>query len=99
MKKKKVFFFRIDHKKIIEGELVENSKPSPMYEIKTEIGNMYVPKTEMLWPDRDELIIEGFSKYYKVLGLENIQVRYGLTNEEAVKYLKLAADRNPENFI
>lgn len=60
---------------------------------------MYVPKTEMLWPDRDELIIEEFSKYYKVLGLENIQVRYGLTNEEAEKYLKLAADRNPENFI
>lgn len=40
MKKKKVFFFRIDHKKIIEGELVENSKPSPMYEIKTESGKI-----------------------------------------------------------
>lgn len=96
---KKVFFITIRDNAVIEGRIVENNNPSPVNEIITENGKMYVPKNEMLWHDKNELMVNEFVTMYRILGLNNMMLRYTLTKEEAEKYLELAMDRFPEKFI
>lgn len=96
---KKVFFINIRDNEIVEGEAIETSEPSPMIKIKTKSGIMVVPKDKKLCYSKDELMIHEFYTFFRILGFENMKIRYSITTEEASRYLELTEDKFPEIFI